>query len=140
MLPDLQSLDFPDDLRTYLKSDEVRFDQFVDWCDKMDFAINQHRMLGYSQPNQEGDMRLECQLVSNGLYCGDGSGYIDPRADALAAGASDWRLLLQIDTDDTEGSGPGWGWVDCGRLYLMIRNEDLRAQTFDRSWLILQCY
>ena len=36
-----------------------------------------HRMLGHPQRVQ-GDMRLECQLASNGLYCGDGSGYGAP--------------------------------------------------------------
>src|SRR5205814_3675825 len=54
-----------------------------------------HRLLGHPEPVQ-GDMQLECQLVSHGLYCGDASGYRDTRATALRPGAADWRLLLQI--------------------------------------------
>lgn len=94
-----------------------------------------HRMLG--QPDAiQGDMRLEAELVSNGLYCGDATGYSDPRRPSLEARKSDWQLLLQIDTDE---AGPRWMWGDCGRIYFWIRREDLRARRFDRVWTILQC-
>jgi uncharacterized protein YwqG len=94
-----------------------------------------HKLFGY--PDQiQGDMQLECQLVFHGLYCGDPSGYNDPRARDLEGGASQWRLLLQIDTDrDTEMM-----WGDAGRLYYWIREGDLAAGAFESSWLILQCY
>ena len=82
-------------------------------------------------------MRLECQLVTHGLYCGDESGYQDPRAEALAAGAGDWRLLFQLDSDE-EGLGVSWG--DAGKLYFWIRRPDLRARRFEATWTILQCY
>jgi hypothetical protein len=36
--------------------------------------VNAHRILGHST-NIQGDMQLEAQLVTNGLYCGDPSGY-----------------------------------------------------------------
>src|SRR5215472_17318509 len=45
-----------------------------------------HRLLGHPDPVQ-GDMQVECQLVTNGLYCGDASGYQDPRAAQLRPGA-----------------------------------------------------
>jgi uncharacterized protein YwqG len=93
-----------------------------------------HQLLGHPMPIQ-GDMQLECQLVSNGLYCGDPSGYNDPRAKELESGASQWRLLLQVDTD--EDSEMMWG--DCGRLYFWIRDEDLRKRNFGAVWMILQC-
>lgn len=48
-------------------------------------------------------MELECQLVSNGIYCGDPSGYAGPEAARLKPGARDWSLLLQLDTDDDRG-------------------------------------
>ncbi|HEY3209796.1 MAG TPA: YwqG family protein [Actinomycetota bacterium] len=45
-----------------------------------------HRLLGH--PNRiQRDMQLECQLVTNGLYCGDDTGYEDPRAEILRSGA-----------------------------------------------------
>ncbi|MCL4517217.1 MAG: YwqG family protein [Firmicutes bacterium] len=93
-----------------------------------------HRVLGH--PDQmQGDMLLECQLAFHGLYVGDSSGYNDPRAQQLRSGAKDWRLLVQIDSDDQ--SGMMWG--DVGRLYFWIREEDLRNRQFDNVWLILQC-
>jgi uncharacterized protein YwqG len=95
-----------------------------------------HRMFGFADEIQ-GDMRLECQLVSNGLYCGNSSGYEDPRAAELEPGAMDWLLLLQLDTDE---EGPDWMWGDCGRLYFWIREQDLARRALDKVWLILQCY
>ncbi|WP_438445399.1 YwqG family protein [Gorillibacterium sp. sgz5001074] len=93
-----------------------------------------HQLLGHPGLIQ-GDMQLECQLASNGLYCGDGSGYRDPRRAELEAGAAAWRLLLQVDSE--EEAGMMWG--DSGRLYFWIREEDLRERQFDRVWLSLQC-
>jgi hypothetical protein len=36
-----------------------------------------HHLGGYPDPIQGEDMELDCQLASNGLYCGDESGYND---------------------------------------------------------------
>ncbi|TCD03493.1 DUF1963 domain-containing protein [Pedobacter psychroterrae] len=84
----------------------------------------------------QNEMELECELVTNGLYCGDPSGYNDPRAEKLRPNAKDWRLLLQIDSnEETEMM-----WGDVGRLYFWIKEEDLAAKRFENSWCILQCY
>ena len=80
-------------------------------------------------------MDLECQLVSNGLYCGDSSGYNDPRRERLEAGRSDWILLLQLDSDDDAGMM----WGDCGMLYFWIKKSDLKDNMFENCWMILQC-
>jgi uncharacterized protein YwqG len=93
-----------------------------------------HRLLGHADPVQ-GDMQLECQLVTHGLYVGDASGYQDPRAESLAPGSIDWRLLLQVDSDESLGTM----WGDLGRIYFWIRDPDLRAGRFDATWHILQC-
>jgi hypothetical protein len=34
-------------------------------------------------------MELKCHLVTNGLYCGDSTGYEDPRPRELEAGKND---------------------------------------------------
>jgi len=94
-----------------------------------------HHLLGHSA-NVQGDMQLEAQLVTNGLYCGDPSGYEDPRRKTLESGADDWVLLLQLDTD--ENANVMWG--DCGMLYYWIRKDDLANRRFDNVWMTLQCY
>jgi len=93
-----------------------------------------HRVFGY--PDQiQNEMRTECQLVSHGIYHGDLSWKRDPRAADLAKGAPEWRLLLQIDSDER----PGFMWGDSGRLYYWIREADLHGRNFDNAWLVLQC-
>lgn len=95
-----------------------------------------HQIGGYPDVVQNDSMELECELVSNGLFCGDSSGYTDPRAAVLAAGAAEWRLLLQLDTDDDTG----FMWGDCGLLYFWIRQSDLANRAFDKCWVVLQCH
>jgi uncharacterized protein YwqG len=95
-----------------------------------------HQVGGYPYPIQGAEMDLECQLVSNGLYCGDPSGYQDPRAEALKAGAADWRLLLQFDSDDDVDVM----WGDGGILYFWIREAEAQAGDFTGVWAILQCH
>jgi uncharacterized protein YwqG len=94
-----------------------------------------HKLLGHAQPVQN-PMELECALVTGGLYCGDQTGYEDPRAEALGRQADRWRLLLQLDTDDNATMM----WGDVGMLYFWIRDDDLKALRFDRTWTILQCH
>ena len=95
-----------------------------------------HQIAGFPDPVQGDEMELECQLVSNGLYCGDTSGYLSSRASELRDGAKDWRLLLQLDSD--EELGVMWG--DAGTLYFWIREADARSGRFDQAWVVLQCY
>ncbi len=50
---------------------------------------------------------------------------------------SDYRLLLQIDTDIDGDNDIMWG--DNGIGYLFIRDEDLKARRFDRVWFWWDC-
>jgi uncharacterized protein YwqG len=81
-------------------------------------------------------MRLECQLVTHGIYCGDPSGYRDPLRAELEKGASDWQLLVQFDSDETR---LGWMWGDLGRVYFWARQQGIEAMDFTNCWAILQC-
>lgn len=74
-----------------------------------------HRLPGHPDPIQ-GDMQLECQLAGRGLYCGDSTGYKDPRRLDLEPGATSWRLLLQVDTQDEIDMmwGEVWMILQCG--------------------------
>jgi uncharacterized protein YwqG len=97
-----------------------------------------HHLLGYADPIQDGRMDLQCQLITHGLSLGHDSYFEDPRRLELERGASDWRLLLQIDTDaGDEGFGSMWG--DAGRIYYWIQRQALEARSFDHCWLVLQC-
>lgn len=94
----------------------------------------QHRVLGWPAELQN-PMELECQLVSNGIYCGNSEGYRSEAAQQLAPGADEWILLCQLDSDEAQG----WMWGDLGRLYFWIKRGHLRARRFDRVWTVLQC-
>lgn len=94
-----------------------------------------NKLLGHSD-NMQGAMESVCQLATNGIYC-DSSAHKDPRAEALEKDCCDWKLLMQIDSNDELGMM--WG-VNCGRLYLWIREQDLANRNFDNTWLIYQEY
>jgi uncharacterized protein YwqG len=108
------------------------FDAYLKLVDPLKRPV--YRIGGHADEIQ-GDVCLEAQLVSNGIYCGDGGGYARGRKRGISAGASDWRLLLQVDSE--ERTGMDWG--DSGRIYFLIRYGDLRRRRFDNVWLILQC-
>lgn len=93
-----------------------------------------HQVGGYPSPIQGDGMELEAQLASNGIYVGGPDGYSDERVAALEAGAGDWRLLLQIDSD----AAAGIMWGDTGTLYVWVREQDARAGDFSRVWIVLQ--
>lgn len=112
-------------------SDEEQqaYEQVLDMLqDPADRALPHHRLLGYPDTIQD-DMREQCQLVSNGVTDND-----DARAASLLAGARDWHLLLQIDTD----ANAKMRWANNGMLYYWIRQADLRDHRFDAGWLVLQ--
>lgn len=94
-----------------------------------------HQVSGFPAPVQGDGMELECQLASNGLYCGNASGYEDPRAKLLGPGAAQWKLLFQFDTDDDLDVM----WGDAGTIYYWIREEEAKSSDFAKTWLVLQC-
>lgn len=104
------------------------------YCEASSGSDNQ--IFGYANCVQ-GTMELECQLVTNGLYCGDSTGYEDPKRNELENGKNDWILLLQIDSEEDK---TGMMWGDSGRIYFWIKKQDLLNKDFDKTWCILQCY
>lgn len=119
-----------------LGMDDKQMDAYFDYLESPFVGLPKHQLFGYPSAVQNGDMEPDCQLAANGLYCGDASGYEDPRAARLAKDKGDWVLLLQIDSDDrTEMM-----WGDTGMLYFWIRKRDLAKRDFDKTWMLLQCY
>jgi uncharacterized protein YwqG len=82
----------------------------------------------------QGDGRVTAELASSGVHAGG-----DPRTWRSAdlrraeAEAESWRLLWQLKPDDDR-----FTWVDLGTLYVLIRDEDLRARRFERAWVVFQ--
>lgn len=98
--------------------------------------LPKHQISGFPYAFQSDIMELECQLVTHGLYCGDATGYNDPRAEGLKSGSENWRLLLQLDSDDRDLDLMFW---DGGILYFWVRAEEAAAGNFDNVWLIIEC-
>lgn len=119
-----------------LELTETEMDEFFDLRSGLYGEGARHQIGGYPDPVQNPGMQLECQLASNGLYCGNSSGYEDPRAAKLEPGAKDWRLLLQMDSD--EHLDVMWG--DAGMVYFWVREEEARRGDFSNAWLVLQCH
>lgn len=87
-----------------------------------------HKLLGYPDTIQD-DMRIQCQLMSHGVTDPN-----DPKAAALQAGANNWILLLQVDSDERIGMR----WGSAGMLYYWIERDDLANKRFDNVWVVLQ--
>ena len=118
-----------------LNLSQDQLDAYAEFSDGDEKHETVHQVGGFPSPVQGNMMELECQLASNGIYVGTPEGYEDPRAQALEAGARDWRLLLQIDSDDELDLM----WGDAGMIYFWVREQDSLAMRFDGCWLILQC-
>jgi uncharacterized protein YwqG len=114
-------------------SDEEK-NAYFSFCYDSEEKGPRHQMFGHPYQIQ-GEMQLECQLVSKGIYCGSPEGYANPRCAELEAGADEWMLLLQIDSDDDAGMM----WGDMGCIYFWIRKQSLKHLRFDQTWMILQC-
>lgn len=98
-----------------------------------------HRLLGH--PDTIGtdvpDMQWICQMVNSGMNIGgmDKELGLDlNREKALRDKIMDWRLLLQVDSDERLGMC----WGNGGRIYFWIREQDLSDQNFNYPWVVLQ--
>ncbi|WP_338754344.1 DUF1963 domain-containing protein [Bacillus sp. FJAT-52991] len=115
---------------------EIRFfGRLPPWGDEETTEQTTHRIDGHSDTIQ-GDMYLQCQLVTKSLYCGDSTAYNHPLRKELEPHVKDWHLLLQLDSEDDLG----YLWGDSGKLYFWIRKEDCKNKKFDKAWTVLQCY
>jgi uncharacterized protein YwqG len=125
-----------------LKIDNVALwvtDEYRDLLKGLNSYLNEdpdphHRCGGFPEEIQN-DMEIQCQLVTNGIYCGDESGYANPRRAKLEKSAADWQLLAQFDSDNSLG----WDWGISGRVYFWARQQDIEVADFRNCWAILQC-
>ena len=93
-----------------------------------------HRLGGHPDTTEE-NMHVDAQLAANGIDLNSGERWYHPRVAELEQSANDWRLLLQLSTDDALGIQLGY---PLGRLYAWIREDDLRAGRFDDVWSFIR--
>ena len=132
----VESVSFPGPERLGEAIGELSDDEWDAVDERRRSDLPAHQIGGYPSPVQGEGMELECQLASNGVYVGDPAGYSSPEAQALQAGASDWLLLLQIDSNDAADMV----WGDAGMLYFWIRRQDAANKDFSKVWMVLQCF
>jgi hypothetical protein len=90
-----------------------------------------HQVLGHPHWVKP-DSRVIAQLASKGIYCGRPENYKSPRALELRTGANDWRRLWE-NGSDTVAYYRGYG-----SLFVLIRDDDLRARALDECWVFAQ--
>jgi uncharacterized protein YwqG len=83
----------------------------------------------------QGSMPQQCEIVSAGIYY-DRKGLEKALRLGLDKRQQNWRLVLQVDS--CEAANMAWG--DRGRLFVWMREPDIRARNFEASWTILQCH
>jgi uncharacterized protein YwqG len=126
-LPQQPELDVP--VLDWSDAEKQQYETFLaNYPSAADRATPHNRLLGHPDTIQD-DMRLQCQLVSNGV-----TDFNDPHAASLRSGALNWRLLFQVDSDPNAGMR----WGDAGMLYYWIEANALQARQFDKTWLVLQ--
>ena len=92
-----------------------------------------HQVGGH--PDQiQGNMQQACALVSRGVYLGKPPELAADELERLSADAGEWKLLLQLASDEELG----WMWGQTGNLYWWMRESDIRRGAWDQAWFQLQ--
>jgi uncharacterized protein YwqG len=150
---------FPEIQITFSNKNELpAFEEFCEWYEKdydwdeydeaktrmgFDSELNSNeeepisKLLGYANVIQNG-MLLECEQVTNGIYCGEPIEIPEGKLRQLKENSKKWQLLFQIDSIYLEGREIMM-WGDMGRLFYYVKIDDLKKMNFDNCWLILQC-
>ncbi len=89
-----------------------------------------HRMLGF--PDQiRTNVALDCEMGRRDLL-GEGSWLGDREALRVEREARRWLVLLQVDSDPALGIS----WGNAGRLWYLIRGEELRSGAWQDAWFV----
>lgn len=78
-------------------------------------------------------MERECEMVALGYdweYMND-----EAVLEEIKKDQDEWILLFQLDSE----RAANMLWGDVGRLFFWIKKRDLKANRFDKTWMILQC-
>ena len=89
-----------------------------------------HRLLGHHDEIGR-EVELDCELASAGVDADDVAAYYETRAEH-ETDAREWRLLFQLSADDALATPSD----DFDRLYICVRDAELRAGELDGAWAI----
>lgn len=96
------------------------------------------KLLGYADTIQ-GAMLMECEQVTQGIYCGGMPPKVtEQQQEILRKDSMEWTLLFQMS--DLEGEDFELIFGDCGSIYFYIRKSELEQKNFDNVWMVLQCF
>lgn len=121
-LQPLAGLSLPEFLDTHTSLstkdwDDEETEDYVELMHSLAGGDNAHQVGGHPAWIQD-DAREEAQRLTGGP----------------PEGAQEWNLLWQLGTDEEVGLR----WGSSGKLFLLLRDEDLRACRFEAAWLVLQ--
>ena len=140
-----EHISFPcyDDYRQLKDADDLDWDDYDEARVQLGYTSDEWgdrtKLLGYADLIQ-GSMYEECEILYRGYGTGNPEEYAKiPSSEKqdIKEKSSDWMLLFQMGTIETENSVIMFG--DCGHIYFWIRKQDLKERNFDKVWLILQC-
>lgn len=107
-----------------LPVDDEAFEDIFDVAREASLPAPLHQVGGYPHEIQSENLSVLCELMARGL-----DAMRDPVTPEIEAAAMDWRLLLQVDSD--EDLRLNWG--DGGLVYVFVREADARAGDFTRT-------
>jgi uncharacterized protein YwqG len=110
--------------------DDVALESYRAWLETQGWADQPsgHRLGGYPTILQQNDLEAQAAQIADAEN-------IAAHDVAENSAAHRWRLLLQLDSDDT----CTWG-TDSGMLYFLIRDDDLARHDFSRVVAICEGY
>lgn len=103
---------------------DAESDDYGDLCDGLRGDGPSHQIGGFPNIVQTDDMEQQCHKIA-------------VQRGWESSGPSDWRLLLQLDTDESLGLT---AWGDCGIAYFWVREMDARRKDFSRVQTFVQFF
>ncbi len=90
--------------------------------------VPHHRIFGWPDQIQD-DMQLQSALNAHSIDQDDNAAIA-----AAEKSKSDWRLLLQVDSDASHG----FRWGSAGMIYFWMEKQALAERRFEETWFVLQ--
>jgi uncharacterized protein YwqG len=128
---------FPSQERKQVEGLALNDDEFDEWSELSDDGSTKHQFGGFPLSIQGDDMELECETIRIRVNRACETAHSDSTRKNWSAGKVDWRLMLQIDSDEEELNIM---WGDVGRLYFWVRHQEASQGNFQNAWVILQCH